>query len=168
MESAPGFLQYLLEVGDLFSPISPNSQSQHWWYCILCMRWQHHLAVQRIRRLTCAHFLKVMFLCVQLGSQIRHFHSLNLRLLALSPHYMLSEVLFQTKMTVLRNSAIHVSTKTVPYFHTTFHYFPVDRRLGYHSRGRGGSKGPWKWGPVAPPDDKWRGRIVQSLSPKLG
>lgn len=51
---------------------------------------------------------------------------MNLRLLALSPHYMLSEVLFQTKMTVLRNSAIHVSTKTVPYFHTTFHYFPVD------------------------------------------
>ena len=67
-----------------------------------------------------------MFLCVQLGSQIRHFHSLNLRLLALSPHYMLSEVLFQTKMTVLRNSAIHVSTKTVPYFHTTFHHFRVD------------------------------------------
>ena len=86
-----------------------------------------------------------LFLCVQLGSQIRHFHSLNLRLLAFFPHYMLSEVLFQTKMTVLRNSAIHVSTKTVPYFHTTFHYFfSVDRRLGYHSHGRGGSKGPWK------------------------
>ena len=27
----------------------------------------HDHAVQRIRRLTCAHFLKVMFLCVQLG-----------------------------------------------------------------------------------------------------
>ena len=36
------------------------------------------------------------------------------------------------------------------------------RRPGYHSRGRGGSKGPWKWGPVAPPDDNWRGRVVQS------
>ena len=81
-----GFLLYLLEVGDLFSPISLNSQSQHWWYCILYMRWQHDHAVQKIRKLTCAHFLKVMFLCVQLGWQIRHFHSLNLRLVAAFPH----------------------------------------------------------------------------------